>query len=271
MSTRRLRMDELELCKELTVNVICHNKIHRVTLRKKGAITLHNHNHRSELRLAKVCKALDSSVPKCVRILQYWQKHQKSGYGALDPGTAGFGRLPPEVRNFRWMALRDRSRAQARRKSIAPGNLHACAERRFEWLSHRAFEPLFALHCRVREFSDDKFNIMNRERVLNASHRGRHTRAYNTNHWLFRIGASGLVDAIPNRFPLGIQQDEDGHEWLWFVDKDVKEERVDISNGDRPETVTGSESEAVFEEAIRKYRLMESTSRRDHENPYHGC
>ncbi len=267
MNTVRRTIRDLERADEITINVICQNKLHKVTLRKKGAVTLHNHEYRGEIKMAKMCKALNSDIPKCVRMLQYWQGPHRVAYAVNTPDSTGYGRMPPEVRNYRIVAVRERARIIAHRRNrdlIKVDNTKD--ERRFEWLAHIVFGQLAMMGCRVREFTPNKFRVADR----GTSYGRKTTETYNVDHWLFRISASGMTNIIPKRFPLGIIE-KDGHEWLHVVDKDLNVERVDISNGNRPETVTGSESEAKFEEAIRKYRLMESTSRRDKSNPYNGC
>ena len=263
---RKLRptYNELQQLDEVTIGVICLNKQHRITLRKKGAITLHHHSdYRKELEIAKLCKAIDSQVPKCVRVLQYWRESHMTGYSFNQPAVLGYGVLPPEVRNFRMLI--ERMHQYARRK-VHVSTDSSREDQRYEWIDHMTFRPLAVLGYRLNSYALREFRIIQRNSSYNRKSTGPHA----VSHWLFRMGASGLMNAIPKCFPLSISTDEAGHEWLSFVDNQLNEERVDISNGNRPKTVTGGESEARFAEAIRKFRLMESTSRRDHGNPYNG-
>lgn len=262
----RLTYSELEHLDEITIGVICLNKLHKVTLRKKGAITLHDHkNQREELKMAKVCKALKSQIPKCVRLLQYWKENSVSRYSFSHSYTLGYGVLPPEVRQYRLMAEQRHAKAQdfIRYKVLVNNDR---LDRRYEWLEHMAFKSLAIIGTRAHSYAHEGFRVTARGGGYNR----KGTNEYNVRHWLFRIAASGLARVVPNGFPLSLVTDEEGHEWLTTVDKELNIERVDISNGDRPKTVTGSESEAKFAEAVRKFRLMESTSHRDHSNPYNG-
>ena len=262
--TRRPTYTELERLDEITIGVICLNKLHKVTLRKKGAVTLHHHSdYHKELELAKLCKAIDSQVPKCIRVLQYWRERHVTPYGCGHPYELGYGALPPEVRIFRTLIVQAKQLTKRTRHVVKDASR---VKQRYEWIDHMTFRPLAVLGYRLNSYALREFRIIQRNSSYNRKSTGPHA----VSHWLFRMGASGLMNAIPKCFPLSIVTDEAGHEWLSFVDNQLNEERVDISNGDRPKTVTGSESEARFAEAIRKFRLMESTSHRDHGNPYNG-
>ncbi len=254
---RRRTQAELRLCNICTINVICQNKIHRITLRKSGHVTLHNHNPRAELQALKLCKSLGVETPKCVKILQYWKDYPTSTYsGNYVPRRSRkhiSPELPPEVYTMRVYAKK-------RYKDEANGHYDS---RRHNWMRNRCRNVLELQECRLgSSVVDGRFTIASRKHfgIVNK---------YCVNHWIFRMYNSGLTHAVPLRFPVAIIR-KDGCDWLTMLTNRLEVERVNITNGNCPSTITSGESQARFDTALRKYRLMESTSRGDHCHPDDG-
>lgn len=142
----RITVAELEKLDEYTVNIICLNKIHRITLRKRGHVTLHDHDHKREAQMMKLQKALGAETPKCMQVLAYWQDGWGSGGPSLHSWRRGGNRynrnrvtIPFQVSTFRTLSAQEATRRRYR-APYKPALALDVGKRRYEWLM-KTMEP----------------------------------------------------------------------------------------------------------------------------------
>ena len=257
----RLSLTELEKVDECVLNIICMHKIHKITLRKKGAITLQHHNHRAELKLLSLSQAVGAATPKCIRILLNWQanrnvvwRHRYRGEGTL-PATPGHMRI---------MATR---RARDWKSKTGPYKFFdsEATDVLFDWTKLRIARSLtsYDLHI-TKGYREGEFRLANNGSYYAGSLAGIQ---YSLKHWAYRICASGLANVSPlTFFPVCIDKpDEAGLVVLSYISIPYhKIERMDINNGHCPAAITGSENQAKYFAALCRYRALELASSRDH-------
>jgi hypothetical protein len=292
--------DELRHVNAWSFRVTCEHRLHKITLRKNGAISLHSHgNLAEELEMLKTTMALGAAVPKCLAILRFWRKPTSKSYyyyphvdytcdGIKIDGRIRFMRIEAAMRVSKKNTTQQwHTHPQDTGHKLAnwQNNFLIMQEAQNTWdnyftrmdhiytgyVQSKLYARVESMHLHIgfsreSEFTGvwDPWNSSN----LDISHTNgtlqKHTRSYAK-----RIVATGLYCAIPKTLITDAKSIPGGVE-LEYVRNDMVHTE-EVLDGNQPTGITGSAGQAFYLEAIRKFRALEFTRGREYKSSNARC